>query len=68
MIDNAPTRYLMSSSITSSSRNKLHHIESLAKGVLWKSLKHHIGQSSIDFSPQPHSKTLLLKTALIYAI
>ena len=68
MIDNAPTRHLMSPSKTSRSRNKLHHIESLAEVVLWKPPKHHIGLSSIDFSPQPYSKTLLMKTALIYAI
>lgn len=58
--DNAPTRYLIAKSQTSSDRNGLHLVEMLAKGIPWTPPSPNITGCcpAICCSPQPEDKAL----------
>lgn len=66
--DTAPTQHLMLPSETSSARNWLCLIESLAKEVLWNPQTSQAISKVFSFSPQPDDKILSLKTILSYVI
>lgn len=67
--DSAPTSCLMPTSKTSSAKNRLHFIESLAKGVSQTSNKYHTLLSRLLVTlHNPMGKTLSLKTQFIYVI
>lgn len=67
--DNAPTSYLMPTRKTSSAKNRLHFIESLAKGVSQTSNKYHTLLSRVLVTLHNRmGKTLSLKTQFIYVV
>lgn len=62
-----PARYLMPSSKTSSARNGLPLVESLAKGVLWTPTQtSQVISKAISCPLQSDAKALLLKTSLLF--
>lgn len=66
--DNAPIRYFMLSSETSSNRNGLYLLRSLAKGAPQTLQTLQAIAKGIDYSPQSDGMVTLLKIQLPYVI